>query len=547
MPHTRVVLQSRLSSSRLPGKALLTLGAYPVAALAARRAARGGGDVVLATSTAPEDDAIVRAAARFDVPTFRGSLEDPLERFVGAVRDLDDDDVVVRLTADNVVPDADFVAGLTGALQEDGSGYVRVAEGYPYGLGGEAFTVRLLREADVSTGDPFDREHVTPWMRRRTGDHVWAPPELGANLMGVRCTIDTLDDYVVAEAALAAFADPVVPSWREVLTRWAEVAPPTPRRLGEPGANPIGQGSWVLGTVQLGVAYGAANTTGLPDPESARAVLRRAVDEGVTHLDTARAYGQSEARIGQALARGLSERVRVVTKLTPLDHVPEDAPARWARDAVLASTERSLRDLRTGSVSGLLVHRWVDWHRGGGAVAQTLDELRSSGVAQVVGASISTPQELFEAVADPRVGYVQLPFNVLDRRWTEPSVVQAFSSRPDLVVTARSVFLQGLLVSPEAPWPVNADMDIGAVREALVSVTAELGRTSVPDLCVAYALGHPFVTSVVLGAETPEQVAEQAAWVAAAPLTAEEIRHVRERVPGGSPVVVDPSTWRMAP
>ncbi|KGN36915.1 aldo/keto reductase [Knoellia subterranea] len=544
MPHTRVVLQSRLSSSRLPGKALLSLGAFPVAVLAAKRAGRGGLDVVLATSTTPEDDAIARAAERSGVTCFRGSLEDPLGRFVGASAGLADDDVVVRLTADNVVPDADFVTGLVAALDEIGTEYVRVADGFPYGLGAEAFTVGLLRRADAAATSAFDREHVTPWMRRETGDATWAPEGLPDDLRSVRCTIDTLDDFVVAETALADVPDPVETSWVDLIGRWAASGGRTPDRL--PGRdNPLGQGPWLLGTVQLGVSYGAANTAGMPDPETAGTVLRRAAGSGVTHLDTARAYGASESRIGHALARGLSERVGVVTKVQPLDHVPVDADAAWARDAVVASVEKSLRELGTRRVGALLVHRWADWSRGDGAVADTLDQLRGEGLATVVGASLSTPAESLEALADPRVGYVQLPFNVLDRRWVEPDIVAALAARPDVIVTVRSVFLQGLLVAPSARWPQNADADPEAVRAALAALADELGRDSVADLCIAYVLGHPFVTSVVLGAETPEQVGEQAAWLARTPLTPDEIEAVRSRVPGGSPTLVDPSTWIM--
>ena len=65
---TRIVIQSRLSSSRLPGKALMLIGGMPLVELVARRAARSGHEVVVATSTEPYDDRIARhcAAAGLD-------------------------------------------------------------------------------------------------------------------------------------------------------------------------------------------------------------------------------------------------------------------------------------------------------------------------------------------------------------------------------------------------------------------------------------------------------------------------------------------------
>ena len=175
MPRTRVVIQSRLSSSRLPGKAMLTLGGTPAVVLVAKRAARTGHDVVVATSTDTDDDVIASAVASHGITCFRGSLSDPLARFVGAAADLDDEDLIVRLTADNCVPDGQFVDEIVELVQSQDLEYVRVATGLPYGLGAESFTVGRLREAAASATESFDREHVTPWIRRHAGDHEFHP------------------------------------------------------------------------------------------------------------------------------------------------------------------------------------------------------------------------------------------------------------------------------------------------------------------------------------------------------------------------------------
>ena len=58
----------------------------------------------------------------------------------------------------------------------------------------------------------------------------------------------------------------------------------------------------VLGSVQLGLDYGAANRTGKPSHEAALRLVRRAAESGVKTFDTARAYGDSEERLGEALA-----------------------------------------------------------------------------------------------------------------------------------------------------------------------------------------------------------------------------------------------------
>lgn len=202
--------------------------------------------------------------------------------------------------------------------------------------------------------------------------------------------------------------------------------------------------------------------------------------------------------------------------------------------------------LHSSKVAAILLHRWADWNKGGGAVADALEQTRSDGLATVIGASVQSPAELVAALGDSRVGYVQLPFNLLDRRWLEDDVQAALTARPDVICTTRSVFLQGLLAMPDtARWPANLPDDIPAVRAALDQIARELGRSGVPDLAVAYVRGHSFVTSVVIGAESTDQVRSQAELMRRPPLTPAEIERVREVVPAGSTTLVDPSTWKM--
>lgn len=540
----RILIQSRLSSTRMPAKALLSLAGRPVAVLAAQRAGNSGLPVVIATSDQPEDDAIAAAATANGVEVFRGSLHDPLMRFHRATSDLTDDDVVVRLTADNVVPDGPFVEALIARMRDEGQEYVRVAAATPYGLGAEAFTVRILREAYESSSDAYDHEHVTPWIRRHTDDLEFMPPLRSEAVKRLRCTIDTLRDYTVAEAAMRDVADPVGASWLDLLDAWVAEGGMRPAALPGTHPNPIAQGPWVLGAVQLGVPYGAANTTGVPDLAEAARMLDAAAVLGVTHVDTARAYGESEARIGQSLAHGLSERIGVVTKVRPLDEIPNDGEPAWARMAVQQSVEASLRRLQSSRVSALLLHRYADWVRGSGGVREAMLELREQGVTELVGVSLSTPRELKLALDDPEIGYVQMPFNALDRRWLAPDVQAALRARTDVIVTVRSVFLQGLLVAGSAGrWPANADCDPREVTRAIDQLVAELGRSSAADLCVAYARGHVWVTSVVLGADTRWQVQEQSELMNETPLSAAQIERVHEVLPSGSDELVDPSRW----
>lgn len=526
-PRVRVVIQSRLSSSRLPGKALLSVAGVPMVALAALRAANQQHEVVVATSDAAEDDLVAGAAL---VPVVRGPLEDVLSRFVLATADLAPSDVVVRLTADNVLPDGSLVSWLVSSLGE--RSYVRIGgddPAVPYGVAAEAFTVAALRSADAEA-EGSEREHVTPRIRALHGDHRLAVPDLEPEWAGLRCTVDTFDDLLRIGRLFADEVEPVSVPWRTLCARLARLSP-APVRLAPRRPNPLNQGPLVLGTVQLGLAYGAANATGQPSPGESDRLLSAAAAAGVTHLDTARAYGDSEERIGAALARGLGEHLGVVTKVAPLS---SSVPAIEAQ----ASIDASLRRLRVSRVSALLTHRAKDWFKTG------VREAMSEELAVLRGASLSAPEDLVYLLADPLCTYVQLPFNLLDRRWLSAPVQAALAARPDVVVTVRSAYLQGLLVAgTSAAWPALPGVSPAAIVETLDALVKELGRTSRADLCLAYVLAHPWVTSVVVGAETAAQIEETAGLVRQTPLNEDEVALVHARLPAGPPDLVDPSRW----
>jgi aryl-alcohol dehydrogenase-like predicted oxidoreductase/spore coat polysaccharide biosynthesis protein SpsF (cytidylyltransferase family) len=542
------VLQARTSSSRLPAKVLLPVRGVPVAVLAALRAGRGGAEVRLATSVDPTDDVLAETAAGYGLPVIRGSLEDPLARFVAATDDLADRDLVVRLTADNVVPDSAMVAEVAAELIRRDVPYLRTAppqDGLPYGVGAEVFTVEALRAAHTTATDAADREHVTPWIRTKLGDAVfdrYAHPDRWSHL---RATIDSFADYHRIGRVFAGVEDPVAIGWQELCDR-LDTLPDAPigrLPIREAGGQP--QSSLVLGTAQLGMNYGAANLGGLPDPLEAREVIVAAVAHGITHFDTARAYGLAEERIGRYLDEGHRPQVRVVTKLRPLDGLDPDATPGEVGAATDASVFRSLAALGGRTVDALLLHRLADATRAGGAVWRHLLEHRDAGLIGRLGVSVSSPAEAMTALADESVRYIQLPFNLLDTRWDE--VAERAPARPDVTLVARSALLQGLLGGvPADRWPVNAGIDVPALMGSLAGLAAELGRADVIDLCLGYVRSQPWLHATVVGTEHSEQVRDLCRRFRTPLLTPAERARVREALPAAPVDLLDPSRWTFA-
>lgn len=193
-----VILQARLGSHRLPGKVLAPLGAWPlVEYCVARLVAADVGPVVLATTTNPEDQALLALGARLGIPTWAGPVDDVLARYVEAAAAWPDAEYVLRATADNPFVDVGTSGRLLKALS-DGADYA-VEEALPVGTAVEGIRRAVLLQAQREADSPYDREHVTPWVRRTDGIvrvTPLAPPDVRAP--DLRLTVDTADDLALA-------------------------------------------------------------------------------------------------------------------------------------------------------------------------------------------------------------------------------------------------------------------------------------------------------------------------------------------------------------
>ena len=224
--NVRILLQARSSSTRLPGKVLMPISGIPIVLLAAYRASRSGGDLVVVTSAEETDDELARVIEAAHVQCFRGPLNDVLLRFVMATEDLNDDDLCIRITSDNVVPDAAFLELLEEAMLKNDVEYLSSMDfaGPPlsHGLSAEIFTVRALRSANADAVLDFHREHVTPLMRERRSQITISRPAEANPLHNLfPCTIDTSEEYLRMSKLFELVEDPIREPWFSVMSKLA--------------------------------------------------------------------------------------------------------------------------------------------------------------------------------------------------------------------------------------------------------------------------------------------------------------------------------------
>lgn len=203
------ILQARMSSSRLPGKVLKPLAGRPMVERQIERLRRCTtlDRLIVATSDDPSDDVLAAFLAEIGVETFRGSLHDVLGRYVGAIQALSVSGPVVRLTADCPLADSvviDDCVRMQAELKVDycSNGQRRT---YPRGLDVEVFDAQALLLAGREASDPYDREHVTPFLYRYP-ERGFSQGELvqDRDESPLRWTVDTPEDFAFVERVYAA-------------------------------------------------------------------------------------------------------------------------------------------------------------------------------------------------------------------------------------------------------------------------------------------------------------------------------------------------------
>lgn len=193
------VLQARVSSSRLPGKVLADVSGAPMIARQIERImrARRLDMLILATSEATDDGSLAALGEKIGIPVFRGSLNDVLGRFAGAVAAFAPDaETVVRLTGDCPLTDPDVIDLCIEAHRSSAADITTNAAEptYPDGLDVEVIARAALEVAANEACASHEREHVTQFIYQRPDRFRVAHVKQARDLSALRWTVDHPDD-----------------------------------------------------------------------------------------------------------------------------------------------------------------------------------------------------------------------------------------------------------------------------------------------------------------------------------------------------------------
>ena len=216
---TAVIVQARMGSMRLPNKVMKLIRGRPMIELLLARLSRAKrvDQIIVATSVDARNQPLVDHVRGLGYLCVQGDENDVLARYLQAATHTDAQ-TLVRITGDCPLIDPEVVDACIDRFFELGVDYLSngAPPAYPNGLDTEVFRRAALERAGRETSEPYDREHVTPYLRtpdKYTQSSLPCEQDLGR----LRWTVDEPADFEVVTAVFEHFWPNIHVGWRQIV------------------------------------------------------------------------------------------------------------------------------------------------------------------------------------------------------------------------------------------------------------------------------------------------------------------------------------------
>ncbi|NIY83315.1 aldo/keto reductase [Vibrio hepatarius] len=251
----------------------------------------------------------------------------------------------------------------------------------------------------------------------------------------------------------------------------------------------------VLGTAQFGLDYGITNEQGVVSDDQMEAIIDLCFEQGTLLLDTAPAYGLSEKRLGRN-SKVMDGDIQVITK-TQFEGEIADV------GRLITNVEASIKRLGGNTLHGLLIHDPNAFmYRNRENYLELLSYVKEKGLAKNVGISIYKRSQIDFIDVLKAIDFVQLPFSLFDQRMKTDGFLGKLKEF-DIEIHARSVFLQGLLLSND----VSSLPSIKPYHKKFVEAIDLLSLSKV-EAAIKFVDNIKEIDKIVVGATSVEQMRE---------------------------------------
>ena len=227
-----------------------------------------------------------------------------------------------------------------------------------------------------------------------------------------------------------------------------------------------------LGTAQFGQKYGITNHDQIVSQDSIKQILDLCREYNITSFDTAYSYGSSEKILGTLLRK--DQEINIISKF------PDTKKRSFCKDDVQTwedSFQASLTRLRVDSLYSLLLHQPQNLRaQNGNLLLDWIISLKERKLINKIGLSIYS-RECLNKIDLKIIDIIQLPLSLYDQRAIHSGLIDSLIEK-NISIYARSIYLQGLLLTSLDDWPLWISKESRNHHQAFIDLAKKKGKAN---------------------------------------------------------------------
>ena len=256
----------------------------------------------------------------------------------------------------------------------------------------------------------------------------------------------------------------------------------------------------IIGGAQLGYNYGSPKYNKKIKKADVKKILLSAKHYGVSRIDTASRYIDSEKDIGFFLLKNKKHKFKIFSKLENIK--VKKIKKHILTQRIYKNFSKTLESLNLKKLECISVHNAQDFFFNKKVFLKCFNVLKQKKYIKGFGMSIYTPNELYKTLKIKNISYIQMPMNVLDNRWNIRKIKKIKKKTTKIYV--RSIFLRGLLFLDDKYWP-NWFKNKIKLKKKLSGLIKKFKKKNIIDLTFSYLNSLDFVDGIIFGFNSIEQ------------------------------------------
>jgi spore coat polysaccharide biosynthesis protein SpsF len=511
MPNIHVCLQVRSSSVRLPYKCLLPINKLEVIKILIKRVKSKKYTINILTSNTKSDDYLCDSLKNDKINIYRGDLSNVYKRFIQFSKKFNDNDLIVRITGDNLLVDKYVIEEVIKFYEENNYNYVsinRKKSKLPYGISVELFNCKTLKKWKANNS--LEKEHVTTKIIDKEKNQGYFVIKNSNNFYNLRCTLDNIEDYFVIKTVFEKAKNIKLPYLKmcKILNNL---------KKKDIVNNQKKYSNIILGSAQFDGKYGVSNKQNF-NKKNLVNIINIANKIGIKKIDTAYNY------------KGVHDKIAKSLKGKEFKIISKGSLNLKKKNTFFNQFNETINKFSQNSLEYFLVHNFNEYYQNKKKFEKTFKNNKL--IKEKLGISIYSPDEL-KKINKKLFKIIQIPFNICDMRWKNLKIKNQ--------IIIRSVFLQGIFFCNDNEIPNKIKTEVKKIRNKLNFLVKKYKKFDLKDLLISYVNYFNF-KGIIIGVDNETQLKEIFFYINRPKLRIDQVREIQKLL-SVSLNVVDPRKW----